>query len=310
MVLSFLDGSGDSYRSQHFILNKLSSIRANPNQNPETVMVDYLPKIQDILKDMKNLEELKSRGEQQQYRIFKSNLISKVNIYLQELNQQKSTWSCNSNNMDSSLLEEYKQQLKGILDVLSQPETHSEISYSQNGNQGTEQGKVIEQTRTNNSQVITEKTFSSNNMSQMMQSEKRNFHVEEQNKDHRQTGKFVYEQNPNFENSKTMNRSTLDQKLNCTGEVARKQRFTFKNISSDKREYVMKSKDFYETIDRAREQNKINNYCKKFNDVQVQLVQEKIKRKNDLWETEKEKQKWKQQLMKGGLIFCFNIREL
>ena len=303
-MISFLNSSQDSFRSQFFILNKINSVRESSDENTENIMLDYLPKIQDILQDMTNLEELKSKGEKQQYIMFKSNLIAKVNQYLKELSQPQNNWI--SNNTDSSLLEEYKQQLQGILEVLSQSNTHSEISYIyQNQDNRENYQKMVQQDRVD-SEIVSEKTLSSKTMSQMI-SEKPSLPSKEYHKSdytNRQTGTFVYEHDPYHDNSKTIHKSTLDQKVGFNPEISRNARFTFKNISSDKLDYKMRSgRDMYETIDKIRERERTNGYCKRFNETQVKLVQEKIKRKNDLWKTQNEKQIWKHQLMKGSILF-------
>lgn len=303
-MISFLESSQDSFRSQQFVLERLARLKEKSNPEPKSSLLDCLPRIQEILAGMRHLEEFRARGEQDQCRHFKLELITKVQMYLDELAKQRALEleKTESPSMDTSLVNEYKQQLEGILEVLSQPEpeTHSTVANSQSHR--AKQSLVKKSQRVmSRSRSFSQKTYSSNNLSPIGNAERKHLFRPDQkgglgNSQFKRTGGFVCGETEEGVHSERTNRTTLDQKL---GVRDQNQRFTFKHISSEKRGGNGGLNELEETLGRARTDWKGEDYCQKFNEAQVKLFREKIKRKRDLLRSMDSKQQWKAQLLRG-----------
>lgn len=302
LVVSFLEAAQDSFRSQQFVLDKLARLKIEPEAQPKSSLLDCLPRIQEILADMRHLEDFRARGEHDQSKRFKLELVTKVQTYLEELAKQKVRVlnGADTHTMDASLVDEYKQQLEGILEVLSQsePETHSVAQMSQKKS-AQKKSERADTRRMSRSRSFSQKTYSSNNLSLTRQErEKHLFRPPKERMEEtgqfRPTGGFVCGE---IDSDRT-NRTTIDQKLRL-GPRNQNQRFTFKQISSEQRRAKRGSDELRETLGKAEPRWKGEDYCRKFNEAQVKLFREKIKRKRDLLRNKDNQQKWKERLLKG-----------
>ena len=275
-------------------------------------LLDCLPKIQEILTDMQTLESLKAGGREADRRDFHEMLVSKVNQYLEEIRQQKRVWASSSPS-DASLIEEYEEQLEGILQMLGRseqedPQMGQSRQHSPHHPSHFHRGDGS--IRLGASASYSKRTLSSKSGSYLSGSERggkrekeeqgkveRKGKREKLSEEFQRTGAFDYE-----EGSETAtNRTTVEHKLQFH-PLQNQQRFTFKKMSSENR--GGESGYLGETLGRERraEGGERAKYCEKFNEAQVKLAQEKIRRKEDMLRTRHSRDQWKFRMMKGRLM--------